>query len=440
MLRFEKKIHSTGNAQMFIYLLCSLWLSLAVHAAELKFEPATPIVEINKTVTLSVANTEGTVEWIAGKGKIQGEGNKVTYLAPDQAGLDVISVLDSKGNIGVIKVVITLPNNFSLENAQWEVFTNRSEINALLLSEDGKTLWVGTNGGLEKRDAQTGEVLRVFTSTEGLLPSNRITALLNDNNGGLWIGTDYYERLAHYTFDGQWKVFSAENSGLFGSDVIAILNYNEDDLWIEYYGMSRGSIYKRSAHYTADGQWQVFNTENSEFHINNAWTLLSDHQLGLWIGTDWGFVHYAVDGQWQTFYDYRLPATGTQVLLSDNQNGLWIGTSGMGLGHYTGDKQWQVFDKENSGLPNNIVSALLNDNQGGLWIGTDEGLAHYTASGQWRVFRNLGLPDNEVTTLLSDNKGDLWIGTEYGGLAHYRTGLTFFILCYYLISDSIGGG
>jgi hypothetical protein len=132
----------------FVYLLCSLWLSFAVHAAELKFEPATPIVEINKTVTLSVANTEGTVKWIAGEGKIQGEGNKVTYLAPDQAGSDVVAVLDSKGNTGLIKVVITLPNNFSPENAQWEVFTNRSEINALLPSEDGKTLWVGTNGGL----------------------------------------------------------------------------------------------------------------------------------------------------------------------------------------------------------------------------------------------------------------------------------------------------
>ena len=28
----------------FVYLLCSLWFSFAVHAAELKFEPATPMV------------------------------------------------------------------------------------------------------------------------------------------------------------------------------------------------------------------------------------------------------------------------------------------------------------------------------------------------------------------------------------------------------------
>ena len=70
----------------FIYILCSLWLVFTVQAAELKFEPATPIVEINKSITLSVANTKGTAKWVAVKGNIQGDGNNVVYVAPDQAG------------------------------------------------------------------------------------------------------------------------------------------------------------------------------------------------------------------------------------------------------------------------------------------------------------------------------------------------------------------
>ncbi len=63
----------------------------------------------------------------------------------------------------------------SQENGNWEVFTNRSEIRAILPSDDGKTLWVGTTGGLEQRDASTGELVRVFTNLDGL-PSNWITA------------------------------------------------------------------------------------------------------------------------------------------------------------------------------------------------------------------------------------------------------------------------
>jgi hypothetical protein len=49
-----------------------------------------------------------------------------------------------------------------------------------------------------------------------------------------------------------------------------------------------------------------------------------------------------------------------------------------GLAHYA-QGQWQVFNTDNSGLPNNWVTVLSGDNQGGLWVGTyDGGLAHLT--------------------------------------------------------------
>jgi len=103
-------------------------------------------------------------------------------------GLDVVTAFDSTGNAGLVKIVVTLTQTVSAENANWEVFTNRSSVSTLLLSEDGKTLWVGTRGGLEQRDASTGQLVRVFTNLDGL-PDNKISALEIDSNGGLWIGT-----------------------------------------------------------------------------------------------------------------------------------------------------------------------------------------------------------------------------------------------------------
>jgi len=397
----------------FIYLICSLWLSFAVHAAELKFEPATPIVEVGKEISLTVSGTTGQITWSAQKGWIVGIGNQVTYKAPDQAGFDVVLVSDAEGNIGTVKIQIVAKSNISQENAVWEIFTNRNNIQALLLSEDNKTLWVGTEGGLEKRDAQTGKIQQVLLNTDGL-PSNVTRSLLSDGQGGLWIGT--YEGLAHYPASGEWQVFNEENSGLPSDVVDSLLSDGQGGLWI---GTRLGGL----AHYTTSGDWQVFNQENSGLPSNFINSLLSDGQGGLWIGTNKGLAHYTASGDWQVFNEENsgLPSNYIESLLSDGQGGLWTGTGG-GLAHYTASGEWQVFNQENSGLPDSHVTSLLGDDQGGLWIGTyGGGLAHYTASREWQVFNdeNSSLPDNDVLSLLSDGQGGLWIGTVDSGLAHY---------------------
>ena len=411
----------------FIYLLCSLWLSLAVHAAELKIEPATPTVEVDKEIELSVIGTVGQVKWVATEGHFLNSGTKVTYRAPSEkpaTGFVVVEVSDESGNDPTVKeVTITKRVNISVENGTWKVFTNRSEINALLLSDDGKTLWVGTNGGLEKRDAQTGKILKVFTIRNGL-PNNYITALLSDEIGGLWIGT--VGGLAHYTVGEQWQVFNTKNSELPSNLIQALLSDNRYGLWIGVNCWNEECVRGGLVHYTDDRQWEVFNTENSGLPSNDVWTLLSDDQEGLWIGTEGGLAHYTSAGQWQVFNKNNRTFHQELVhgLLSDNQGGLWIGTN-EGLAHYTAAGQWQVFNQENSGLPIGLAYALLSDNKGGLWIGTDlwganyrtgSGLVHYSAAGQWQVFntKNSELLGDSVRALLSDNKGGLWIGTEKG--------------------------
>ena len=116
-------------------------------------------------------------------------------------------------------------------------------------------------------------------------------------------------------------------------------------------------------------------------------------------------------------------------LIADGAGGIWIGTGSWlgegGLAHYDGYGAWEVFNEDNSGLPDNWVSTLISDGGGGIWIGTGtwysagEGLTHYNGYGTWEVFNedNSGLPDNWVQSLLSDGAGGLWIGGG-GGLIH----------------------
>ena len=56
-------------------------------------------------------------------------------------------------------------------------------------SAGGNTVWVATNEGLIKLDAETLE-MQTYTAKDGL-PSNSITSIISDGHGNLWIGTDY---------------------------------------------------------------------------------------------------------------------------------------------------------------------------------------------------------------------------------------------------------
>jgi len=157
-----------------LLVLFGVFMFATVGAAELVFSPATPTVEVGQQITLSVSGTSGEITWNPTKGQIQGAGNQVTYLASAEAGLDVVTAFDGEGNVGTVKVTVTPKQLFSLENANWKIFTDRSQINSILPSDNGKTLWIGTGGGLEKYDTSTRELLRVFTSVDGLPNNNRL--------------------------------------------------------------------------------------------------------------------------------------------------------------------------------------------------------------------------------------------------------------------------
>jgi len=443
------------NIKYFIInmLFALLLVSGFVQAADLVFTPATPSVEMEGKITLSVAGTSGELAWSAQSGWIEGTGTTVTYIAPSQPGKDVVTVMDAEGAATVIIQINPKPKklDFSPENAVWEVFTNRDSVFALALSKDKATLWVGTRGGVEKRNASTGELEKVYTNAEGL-PDNHLTALLSDEHGGVWVGT-WSSGLAHIKADNSLQVFKEENSTLPSNWIRVLLSDAQGGVWIASLGGfshikadGSGQITKNSnlpshsvdaiisdeqggfwlgnhegiIHLKADSSLQVFNKDNSNIPSNYVSALLSDEQGGVWVGTHEGFAHLKANGSWQVFNldNSDLPFI-VYSLLSDAQGGVWVGTWG-GLAHLKADGSWQITD--NSNLPSNRSTALLSDEQGGIFVGTGDGVAHLKADGSWQVFKeeNSTLPHNNVNALLSDEQGGVWVGTSGGGLGHLK--------------------
>ena len=255
--------------------------------AELVFSPANPVVEVGGRVTLSVSGNSGEVTWTSTKGLIKSEDNKATYYAPYEVGKNIITLWDEVGNAStIVHIEVIHRQLIKPENANWKVFTNRDVITASLLSDDGKILWVGTEGGLEKRDASTEKLIRVFTNLNGL-PYNRILDLKSDDEGGIWIRTlGFYAAgllsnaggLAHLSLSDELTIYTTENSKL-PSNIITVLEKDVNNgLWV---GTGNSGL----AYIDTNSKWTVYTMDNSKLSSNEIYRLKSDSNGGLWIVT-----------------------------------------------------------------------------------------------------------------------------------------------------------
>ena len=97
---------------------------------------------------------------------------------------------------------------------------------------------------------------------------------------------------------------------------------------------------------------------------------------------------------------------------------LWIATDGAGLFFQPGMAPSKNYNRENSGLTNNAVTAVTLDKRGAVWIGTyRDGLFCLGADGAIRPFRDQArLGTERVWTLAYDRSRDrLYVGTHGAG-------------------------
>lgn len=83
---------------------------------------------------------------------------------------------------------------------------------------------------------------------------------------------------------------------------------------------------------------------------------------------------------------------------------------------------WEVFNKTNSGLPNNrIYTVHVDIASPTVWVGTDNGLARFDGT-TWTVWNtsNSPLPNNSVRSIQTDGSGGTWVGTFAGGLVWFK--------------------
>ncbi len=324
-------------------------------------------------------------------------------------------------------------------------------IYALLASDGGKVVWVGTASGLARWDAAEGHFTRI---TSPLLAGRDVIRLSGDRDGGLWAGTD--EGLFRVLDDG--TVLPAPWPQAQQARAAMVLHDRDGGYWMgSGSGLYRGDA--KNLRLLDGDQGSSFLTTRS-----GVLDLLQDHEGGVWMAMltqglaylrpDWTrfSTHYQLDGQpLESLYllnaavdgdgfliagghgVHRLDSQGRlSLMLSDAQLGkgsnwsvlrgrdgqVWVGRAGsVGL-YRPGDGRFQRIDLGVGDDPQHRADLMRLAPDGSVWLSIiNHGLQHRAADGRlladYPAGATPGLPKKLVEQLYVDAAGRVW--TAGGG-------------------------
>ena len=308
----------------------------------------------------------------------------------------------------------------------------------LSLCEDNMgNFWVGTSGGLDRLDRQTGTFThyRYHADDPSSLSSDTVNAIYEDRAGVLWVGTSR----GLNRFEGAAGMFTRfqrddqDPSSPSHNSVNAICEDRSGTLWIGT-GASNGKTGGLDAFDRSTGIFKHYqhDSNNPRSLMNNWVTSIYEERSGrLCVGTDGGlgmfdlatetFSHYQYDAR----NPYSLSSNNVKSICEDAWGVLWIGTWPGGLNAFdTKTKKFTRYnhhDQDVHSLSSDWVMSVYCERSGTLWISTFLGgvnkldrtkplFTYYSHDDR----DPRGLSSNEVVSMVEDADGMIWLGTMDG--------------------------
>jgi ligand-binding sensor domain-containing protein/two-component sensor histidine kinase len=302
-------------------------------------------------------------------------------------------------------------------------------------SESSPTMWVGTYSGLYRFDTNTLSYTDFSRKMEPLLPSDTVSALLEDSKGFLWAGTPRGIFL-YDTKTGAKKVFDTDNSQLSSSDILSFMEDKEGRIWI---GTLGGGI---AVYDHATKAFESFGNSDQIYGgmtNNYIYSMLQTSNGSVWIGT-WRGLNKFTPGKFR--FAHVSAAVGKPLLTSNmvwsfleiDTNTLWIGTEN-GINVFDRiHNRISVISANDNGvirLPSDKIRAMYRDSRKRLWVGTlDKGLVCYDpSSGKNTLFFPGNVIEDEriggtsVWSVIEDTiDNSIWIGTNGGVTRVFENG------------------
>jgi ligand-binding sensor domain-containing protein len=260
------------------------------------------------------------------------------------------------------------------QTGAWTTYLSPTQVNDY--AEKDNKAYFATDAGIYVMDKTTRAIEHWTKNTTGL-PSDRVESIaFHPDTKTMFIGT-YDIALAYYD-DGEW------HSLTYPEDIIPqwgnpTLTYcvafdAEGRLWA---GTNRGLIRYQ------DGQWAIYNQQNTGLFIDNVWKLENDLEGRILVGS-----HV--------------------------------------MARVAGD-QIEQLSPESDGANNQFIFSYSDANMicqqnGDLWFFTDIGIVCHYNGQSWDIqsqFDNIELPFGQIQYVTEDQQGQLWANIGQNGFIRY---------------------
>jgi len=290
-----------------------------------------------------------------------------------------LQFLQRSGAVQQLDITKGLPSNY---------------VTALVEDREGN-LWIGAGDrGLCRLRPSSIEMV----SPPGGWGNWSVQTLISARDGSVWAGTEgggvYRLR------NGIWTHLERE-AGLTNLTVKTMLEDAEGKVWV---GLTNGDF-----GVFEDDKFQPKFADQAVGPITAAFRARSGE---LWIGGLTG-VGRIVQNHLTVLRPERGPLTKISGFAEAADGTVWIASVGNGLGRYR-NGVFQMLDKA-EGLPSDYIWSLSLGSDDTLFIGTDDrGLVIYRDGRFTQLDTTRGLPSNMVSQIIEDESGGLWLGTNRG--------------------------
>lgn len=327
---------------------------------------------------------------------------------------------------------------------------NLTDDERISIYEDSKNqFWLGgQNIGIQNYNRQLDH-FTAYLNEPGdpySLPSSIVECILEDREHNLWIGTSWFGKGLSRIITGdpafQYIVPVSSPESKLQNVVRSVFIDSRGYTWA---GTKSGQIYI----YNQELELNHIIEENPRINYSgyNVYSILEDKDGHIWLCTKGAGIFISKQSIKDISPNYdqlsflsiqndpenenSLNNNSVYDLVIDDLGRIWVATYGGGLNLITkndnGERVYQHYTVENSGLTSNRLRDLYLDSKGRLWLATTFGVNYidiYKGAGSPLEIHQIlssqsdqgGLSYNDIIMIMEDKTGHIWLASAGGGV------------------------